>query len=144
MVEVVVLSSDDPIFQVLNQSVRKAMRSDPLTLSASSTVSGIIYRMINENIGATVVVEAGKPVGIITEKDLLSRAIMPEKNLYQVSAREVMTYPVISISADQTLKEALDLMRKHNIRRLPVIDKDLLIGLVTERRLLAEIGRMVY
>ena len=83
-------------------------------------------------------------MGIITEKDILARAVMSEKNLYKTFAEEIMSHPLISIDANRTIREALDLMNKHKIRRLPVTEKNILVGLVTERRLLASIGKMVY
>jgi CBS domain-containing protein len=102
-----------------------------------------MYRMVQSNIGAVLVVEKERPVGIITERDVLERAIM-NKNVYKTTAKEVMSHPVISTEANCSVREALRLMRKHKIRRLAVTENETLVGLVTERRLLAEFASHLY
>jgi len=92
--------------------------------------------MIKDNIGAVVVVEKGRPVGIITEKDLLEKVIKPLKDMDLTLAGDTMSKPLITIESDRPMKEALELMRKHNIRRLVVTKEGALLGLVTERRFL--------
>lgn len=102
-----------------------------------------MFRMVQSNIGAVLVVERERPIGIITERDVLERAIM-NKNVYKATAKEVMSQPVISTEADCSVKEALRLMRKHKIRRLAVTENGTLVGLITERRLLAEFASQLY
>lgn len=92
--------------------------------------------MVDNDIGAVIVVEKEKPIGMITERDLLERVIMPNRNVFNTTANDVMSKPVISIEARRSIKEALNLMRKNKIRRLAVTENDVLIGIVTERRLL--------
>jgi len=92
--------------------------------------------MVRDDVGAAVVVEGGRTVGIITEKDILERVLLPEKNIHQTFVKDVMTKSPISIDVDRPIKEVLDLMRKHKIRRLIVTENDTLFGLVTERRIL--------
>jgi CBS domain-containing protein len=101
-----------------------------------------MYYMFRENIGAVVVEEDRRPLGIITEKDILVRAVSEEKDLYKTRAQDVMSKPVWSIEANRPIRKALELMRTHNIRRLVVTDMGQLVGIVTERRLLAEILTM--
>lgn len=92
--------------------------------------------MVDNDIGAVIVVEKDRPIGIITERDVLERVIMRNKNVYKTTAKEVMSQPLISIEMDRPIKEALKLLQKHQIRRLAVTDNATLVGLVTERRLL--------
>lgn len=92
--------------------------------------------MVENDIGAVIVVENEKPIGIITEKDVLERVIMKQINMYTTQAKEVMSKPIISIDTGSSIKEALEVMRKHKIRRLAVTENGSLIGIVTERRLL--------
>jgi len=120
------------------------MRQPPVTVSPSETVSDVMFKLVNANIGAVVVVDDGRPVGIITEKDVLRRAILRGKDVDATRAKDVMSTPLRSIEADRPIKEALELMRKNNIRRLAVTKNDALIGLVTERRLLEAIVRWGY
>ena len=58
--------------------------------------SSLIYQMANNDIGAVIVIEQGKPVGIITEKDVLERITLPNKDVYNTKAKDVMSKPIIS------------------------------------------------
>lgn len=122
--------------ELLNLPVQTNMRLTPPTISASDPISIAVDKMIKENIGAVIIVEKNQPVGIITEKDVLERVVKPQKDLGLTLAQEVMSKPLISIEANQPMKKALELMRKHEIRRLPVTKKGALIGIISERRLL--------
>ena len=111
---------------------------EPVTVSPSERATDVTYKMVVSDIGAVIVVEGGKPVGMITERDMLERVLMAKKDMYGTQAKDVMSKPVISIEADRSIKEALELMQKHQIRRLAATEKEALIGVVTERRLLRE------
>jgi CBS domain-containing protein len=119
------------------------MRKKPVSVSPKEPVSSLTYLMIRENIGAIVVVDKGKPVGIITEKDILDRVVTPRKDVYKTFSRDVMSKPVISIESSQSIKEALSIMKKYKIRRLVVVENNALTGLITERRLLASIYNLI-
>ncbi|MFH0897067.1 MAG: CBS domain-containing protein, partial [Candidatus Bathyarchaeota archaeon] len=67
--------SEEEIIKVSTSLVRDCMRI-PVTVSPSTSLSSLIYNMVNNDIGAVIVVEKGKPFGIITEKDLLEKAIL--------------------------------------------------------------------
>ena len=108
----------------------------PITVSKSDSATILVEKMIRENDGAVVVVENGKPIGIITEKDMLEKIIKPGKNMHLTFAEDVMSKPVISIEFDRPMKEALELMRENDIRRLVVTKEEAFFGLVTERRFL--------
>jgi CBS domain-containing protein len=118
----------------LNLPVSECMRI-PVTASPSEFISNVLGNMVIKDIGAVIVVEKERPVGIITEKDVLERVIMQNKNVYSTMAKDVMSKPVVTIEDSHTIKEAIELMRKHNIRRLAVTMNGVLVGLVTERRL---------
>ena len=122
--------------ELLNLPVQTNMRLMPPTVTASETVSIVVEKMIKENIGAVIIVEKDQPVGIITEKDVLEKVVKPQKDLGLTLAQEVMSKPLISIEANQSMKKALELMRKHEIRRLPVTKNGAPIGIISERRLL--------
>jgi CBS domain-containing protein len=137
LVEVRKLSSKY-IESMLKIPVRDAceLRLAPITVSALDSVTTLVEKMIKENVGAVVVVEEGKPVGIVTEKDLLDKVITPKKDLHLTLARDLMSKPVISIELDRPLEEAMSLMRKYDIKRVVVTKEGTFYGLVTERRFL--------
>ncbi|MBN1682028.1 CBS domain-containing protein [Candidatus Bathyarchaeota archaeon] len=122
------------LIKELNSPVKDCMRI-PVTVAPTESVSTVLSNMVVKDIGAVIVVDKGKPVGIITEKDVLERVIMQNKNVYFTTAKEIMSQPLVSIEENRPIKEAIDLMHRHNIRRLAVTSKDILVGLVTERRL---------
>jgi CBS domain-containing protein len=128
------LALGEAIIKVLDLPVRECMRM-PVTVTPSEAVSGMLSSMVVRNIGAVIVVEEGRPVGMITEKDVLERVIMKKRDVYTTTAKDVMSKPLISIESERPIKEAIELMRTHNIRRLAVTANGALVGLVTERRL---------
>jgi CBS domain-containing protein len=126
---------------MLRIPVEKSMRLKPLTVSKLDSVSSLVIKMVRENIGAAVVIENDHPVGIITEKDVLERVVIPEKNMHRTLAGDIMSKPLITIETDRSIKEALEIMKKNDVRRLVVTKDTKVIGLVSERRLLEIISR---
>jgi CBS domain-containing protein/glycosyltransferase involved in cell wall biosynthesis len=124
------------LVELLNLPVQTNMKTNPPTTSHLDLVSKIVDSMVRENVGAVVVEEDDRPVGIITERDVLERVIKPQKDFELTPARDVMSRPIITIEAGRPISEALEVMRVNNIRRLVVVDDGALVGLTTERRLL--------
>ncbi len=106
------------------------------TVNRSTPVSEIARLMVNCNVGAVIVVRDAEPLGIVTERDLVQRVIYPKKNAEEIVAQEIMTSPLITISHDRTIEEALNIMQNNNVRRLVVLKGENMVGLLTERRLL--------
>ncbi|MEM2309016.1 MAG: CBS domain-containing protein [Candidatus Bathyarchaeia archaeon] len=120
----------------LSGLVESVMRSPPVTVLFSDSISSVIEKMITNNIGAVIVMSGGNPIGIITEKDIIEKIARIGRDPTKTRAEEIMSSPLISIEADKTIKDALILMRDKKIRRLGVTRKGKLVGIVTERRLL--------
>jgi CBS domain-containing protein len=108
----------------------------PITVSLSDSVTSMVKKMVLENVGAVVVVEGDKPVGVVTERDLLEKIIGPKREMNLTLASDVMSKPVISIESDRPMREAMELMRKNGIRRVVVTKEGAFFGLLTERRFL--------
>jgi len=126
--------SFEEIVKELYSPISECMRA-PVTATPSEAITSILGNMVLKDIGAVIVVEKEKPVGIITEKDVLERVIMQNKNVYTTTAKEVMSKPIVTIEMKRPIKEAIELMRRYNIRRLAVTSDKNLVGIVTERRL---------
>jgi glycosyltransferase involved in cell wall biosynthesis len=112
------------------------MNFNPPVVSRSESIAAIIELVIRHNIGAVIIAENDVPLGIITEKDIIERVINVGKNVENTTAKDIMTVPILTIESSQSIKEALDLLQRNNLRRLPVTRQGKLIGLTTERRLL--------
>ena len=106
------------------------------TVNGSEPVSEIASLMVNCNIGAVIVMRDTEPLGIVTERDLVRRVIYAEKDAREIVAQEIMTAPLITISYDRTIEEALEIMQHNHVRRLVVLKGESGVGLLTERRLL--------
>jgi CBS domain-containing protein len=71
------------------------------------------------------------PVGIITERDIIFRVVAQNRGPYKVTLRDIMSAPVITIDADKSVEEAMVILNKHKINRLPVVHDSSIIGIVT-------------
>jgi CBS domain-containing protein len=110
---------------------------DPVsTVLLSTHVLDVAKIMVEQNVGSVVVVRDCEPLGIITERDILERVVLANKNANEVVAQEIMTAPLLTIDSNRNIDEALAIMRKNHLRRLVVVNGDRLVGIVTERRLL--------
>lgn len=117
-------------------TVGYAMRSPPVTASASETIVSIAEKMITSDIGAVVIVEDGSPIGLITERDIVDSILKWYDKPSERLARDIMSSPIITVERDETIREALELMKEKGVRRLGVTENGRLTGIVTERRLL--------
>ena len=115
--------------------VKSVMVSPVETVKATDPLQYALKRIVKKNIGCVVVVEGKKPVGIVTERDV-SRRVAKSPKLLVIQVRRVMSSPLITATPSTPIDKAVYLMAKHGIRRLPVIDKEGLVGLVSERDLL--------
>jgi len=119
----------------LKNTVETYMRTPPVMVLSSDRVLKVAEKMHAEDIGAVIVMRRGSPAGIITERDIVKKIIIDQKNPAKTTAEEIMSTPLVWIESDETVADALELMRENNVRRLAVIRNGRLVGLVTERRL---------
>lgn len=118
-------------------TVSNVMVRNVKTAKESQTVKAVARIMTDNNIGSVVIVKnagASRPVGIITERDIVRIAGVEQALTLQMPARDVMSKPVITIDATSSIKDALQAMELKNIRRLPVVDKEKnMVGIVTDK-----------
>ncbi|HYA77192.1 MAG TPA: CBS domain-containing protein, partial [Verrucomicrobiae bacterium] len=129
-------------FELSDMNVRAAMRSPPITISAEAPVSKAIDLMLVNNIGSVIVVKNEKPVGIITEKDVLNRLVGSRRDPGKTIAEEIMSSPLVTIGSERSLLEALNVMKSSEIRRLVAVEEGKIVGVLSERRVLekSEVG----
>lgn len=101
------------------------------TITPGASVFEAIKLMAEKSIGALVVTEGEKVVGIITERDYARKIILMARSSRETPVRDVMTSSVMYVRSDQTSEECMVLMTNKRLRHLPVMDGDKLIGLVS-------------
>lgn len=107
-----------------------------------TTVAEAVKQMSQGNVGSMAIMDGDKIVGIFTERDLMRRVVGEGKDPATTTLKEVMTSPVYSVTDDTSLTVATDLMRKHHMRHLPVLDADgNYVGMLALRHLHNEIMR---
>lgn len=116
-------------------SVSDAMRKSVVTISPDDTVDKALKTMVELDIGCVVVSERDKPVGIITDSNLLERVFYYGKDPKKVKAKEIMSHPLKSVPPDMDLEDAAKLMRDLKLKRLPVVRNGKLVGILTETEL---------
>jgi len=121
-------------------TLESIVRSPAPTVRPSDSVSNTAKMMVEKDVGAVIVADDKKPIGIITEKDILNRVINTQKDSAKTLAKDVMSTPLVTIDIKQTANQALEIMQHHNIRRLVVVRGETLAGLLTERRTLRSRG----
>lgn len=104
---------------------------DIWSIAPQETAYRALQIMAETNVGALLVMENEKVVGIFSERDYARKVILKDKSSKNTSVSELMTREVVYIDADATLEESMALMTAKHIRHLPVLQRDRLIGLVT-------------
>lgn len=111
--------------------VREAMRTEVLTVTKGVNVARAAKLMASKDVGSIVVVDGEKPVGILTEKDLLMKVVSEDLKPSKVRVGKIMSAPLITIDPDVDIVEAAKMMASHKIRRIPVVKNGKLVGIVT-------------
>ena len=101
------------------------------SVSPDTTVYDALKLMAEKEIGAVVVLEEGKMVGIMSERDYARKIILQGKSSKETRVREIMTSEVIHVSSDKKVGKCLSLMTKNRIRHIPVLEKERLVGILS-------------
>ncbi|SKA00178.1 CBS domain-containing protein [Selenihalanaerobacter shriftii] len=110
--------------------ITNVMTNNVSTLERNSTVREAAEIMHNLNVGAIPVCEGSKPIGIITDRDIAIRNTVSDGNA-ETPVEKIMTNNLVYGTPDMTAKDAAELMASNQIRRLPVVDNDNLVGIVS-------------
>ena len=106
--------------------------SEVLTIDADATVFEAIRRMVDANVGALLVTEGGRVVGIVTERDYLRRVTLEGRTEEETSVREIMTSPLVYVTPETSVDECMAVMTERRIRHLPVFAEGRdLVGIVS-------------
>jgi len=111
--------------------VKDLMTPAPVCCKPSDPLDRVAKLMLDHDCGAVPVCEGMKVVGMITDRDIACRAVAKGKTPAAVAVNDVMTRPVYVVRQDEDVEAAIDLMKAHQVRRLPVLnDEGLLVGVI--------------
>jgi CBS domain-containing protein len=111
--------------------VKDVMVKEVIAVEADAKVRDAVELMNKNEIGCLIVQKRGKPVGMITERDILKKIVCQSKNPEEVRVSEIMSRPLVVGKVDMDLEEAARLMLKRNIKKLPIVNGGKLAGLIT-------------
>jgi CBS domain-containing protein len=111
--------------------VEDLMSRKVVTVDSGSTAFDVSREMLDHDIGCVVVLEGKKVSGIATKSDIIREAVMKRVDAQKIAVDRIMTKPVFTIESKSSLSAASELMSKHNITKLPVLQDDVLVGIIT-------------
>jgi CBS domain-containing protein len=114
-------------------AIRDLMTSNPRTVTADSTVAEAARLMRDEDAGIAPIIEGERLVGVITDRDIAIKVAAEGKDPQSTKVTEIASSNLVTIDPQQELDEALRLMAKHQVRRLPVVEEDgKLVGILAQ------------
>ena len=113
------------------QTIADVMTPNPVTLSADASVVEAALVMRDNDIGDVIVCDDQTVCGIVTDRDLVVRALAERVDPQQVALRDICTQQVTTVQPDTSVDEAVKLMRENALRRLPVVDGKRPVGVVS-------------
>ena len=111
-------------------NIRDVMTPNPRTVSPQDSIQNAARIMRDEDTGVVPVVDNGKPVGVITDRDIVVRAVAEGGQLNR-PVRDIVTSELVAATPDMSVSEATELMSAHQVRRLPVVENNRLVGIVS-------------
>ena len=114
------------------KSIRDAMTEDPRSIGASESVVDAARLMREGDIGSLPIIDGEQLLGMITDRDITMRVVSEAADPKTTSVGDVCSKDVISVEADKDHEEALALMARHQVRRLPVVENGMLVGIVAQ------------
>jgi len=123
----------------MGANVRDVMTTRPRAVNPDTPLSQVAELMATEDVGAVPIVDGDRLVGMVTDRDIVVRAVAQGKDPRGMPAAEASSRDLVTVAPDQDLDDALRLMASHQVRRLPVVDEEeRLVGVVSQADVAAE------
>ncbi|MFC3572562.1 CBS domain-containing protein [Streptomyces yaanensis] len=113
------------------QHVRDIMTAEPVTVEPQASVESVAQVMRDQNIGAVLVTEGDELRGLVSDRDLVVRALAEGADPEETTVARACSDDLITISPDEDLDRAVQLMREHHVRRIPVVEGGHPVGIVS-------------
>jgi len=122
----------------MGTSIKEVMTRDVRACEPNATVANAAKVMAQEDVGPVPIVEDGRLVGIVTDRDIVVRVVAEGRDPNATTVKEIASTDLVTVSPDDDLDEALHLLAERQVRRLPVVEGDRLVGIVAQ----ADIARL--
>ena len=113
------------------RTVNDVMTHDPRTVEVGDTLAEAARVMREADVGAVLVVDEGRVTGIITDRDIVVRAVADGRDPQSTTVRDASSADVVSVTPDENLDEAAGLMQEHDVRRMPVVQEGRPAGILS-------------
>jgi CBS domain-containing protein len=111
--------------------VADLMTRDPLTVGQEATLTDAARQMRDADVGVLIVTHGTEVRGVLTDRDIVVRAVADELDPGATRIAEVVTHDLVAVSPGDDIETAVEMMRTHSVRRLPVLDGEQLVGVVS-------------
>ena len=115
----------------MSKTVRDTMSTQPKSIDASQAMVEAARAMRYEDVGSLPVTDQGRLIGVITDRDIVVR-VVAEGRMDSATVADALSRNPVTVEPDEDLDEALRLMARHQVRRLPVVEGDRLVGIVAQ------------
>jgi CBS domain-containing protein len=122
----------------MGTSIKEVMTRDVRACEPNATVADAAKVMAQEDVGPVPIVEDGRLVGIVTDRDIVVRVVAEGRDPNATTVKEIASTELVTVAPDDDLDEALHLLAERQVRRLPVVEGDRLVGIVAQ----ADIARL--
>ncbi|MBT8173543.1 MAG: CBS domain-containing protein [Nitrosopumilus sp.] len=111
-------------------TIKDVMTKSVISVDASMTINETAKMMEDAKVGAVIIMEKNFPIGIVTDRDF---AVKVAAHAYEISTpiKQIMSSPLLSINSDESVRNAADLMFERGVRKLPVLEDDKVVGMIT-------------
>ncbi|MCK9277160.1 MAG: CBS domain-containing protein [Methanoculleus sp.] len=130
------MNNSDTIHFETRVPIREVMQSHPTTIDVEETVARAAQAMCRDEVGSCIVLQNNLPIGIVTEEDINCKVVAKDLKPGSVQVSGIMSTPLITIGAEKMVGDAAAMMVKNRVRRLPVVESQMVIGIVTVRDIL--------
>jgi len=113
------------------QSIKEVMTADPHTISSDATLQDAAREMQSDDIGAVLVTDNGDVAGILTDRDIVVRAVAEGRDPSSTKVADVATRDVKTLTPDSSVDDAIKIVREQNVRRIPVVEDGRPAGIVS-------------
>ena len=123
--------------------VRDLMTSEVVTVEPQTRIADAAQRMIQQEKGPLPVVEGDRPVGMVTDRDIIARVVAEERDPGSLTVGDIATRELVTIGSDQDIGEAARLMEEHQLDRILVVEGERLVGIISEADIRLDEGPLV-